>query len=114
MSDARPTLQVSCLKRAAVFFTFLPHATALDHRIFPPAHGICVILVTRDVAILTRGCQRFDTSLSRSTPVSSPNENVVYSSQLVCALYHRNRVICVGGSGFSGVLQHSSAPGVAM
>src|SRR6266702_570477 len=114
MSNARLALQISCLKRAAVFFTFLPHATALDHRIFPPAHDTCVIQITRDVAILTRGCQRFDISLSRSTPVSSPNENVVYFSQIVCTLHHRNRAICVGGSGFSVVLQHSSAPAVAM
>jgi hypothetical protein len=61
-------LQISCLKRAAVFLAFLPHATALDHRIFPPANSTCVILVTRDVAILTGGCQRFDISLSRSNP----------------------------------------------
>src|SRR5262245_50909590 len=114
MSDARPVLQISCLKRAAVFFTFLPHATAIDHRIFPPAHDTCVILVARDVAILTRGCQRFDISLPAPLPVNSRNENVVYFSQLVCALYHRNRVICVGGIGFSGGLQHSSAPDVAM
>jgi len=73
-----------------------------------------MILVSRDVAILTRGCQRFDIYLSRSTPVSSPNENVVYFLQLVCALHHRNYVIYGGGSGFSGVLQHSLALGAAM
>ena len=110
MSDARPALQISCLKRAAVFFAFLPHATALDHRIFPPANGTCVILVIRDVAILTGGVNAL-TYLCPALPLSSPKENVVYFSQLVCALHHRNRVICVGGSGFSVVWQHSPAPG---
>jgi hypothetical protein len=43
--------------------------------------------------------------------VRSPHANVVYSLQLVCALPHINRVICGGGSGFFGVLQHSLAPG---
>jgi hypothetical protein len=58
MSDARPGMQISCLRRAAVFFTFLPHATALDHRIFHPASSTGIILGIRSVAILTRGVSR--------------------------------------------------------
>jgi outer membrane lipoprotein len=36
---------------------------------------------------------------------------VVYFCQFFCALHHRNCATCGGGSGFSGVLQHSLALG---
>jgi hypothetical protein len=73
-------------EEGGIFSILLLHATALNHRIFPLTYDIDMILVTRDVIILTRGRQNLD----RLCPALLLS-HVVYFSQLDGVTYLQER-----------------------